>query len=294
MIWRYGQLIKIKPIPHHRLTMMLHKSPDVRIVTDHDHQGEVMATPKFVIHTPESYSGSPLAVSIMRAQAYVWLFKKIALSDWATFVEVFGMPIRIGRYDASTTTTERADLRDMLKNLGANAWAMISRAADIEINESSSRGTSPHEALINFLSREQAIVWLGGNLTTDTSGGTGTFAAADVQSRTKDDLLADDIESEQHTIEEQIFRPMVRFRFPGLEAPVPTFRRIVPENRSRLDYAELIGKAQQTGIEVPRDWAHDVMGIPKPTVDDTGRKEAVLDSLDALEQGIVEGGAFGA
>ena len=43
-------------------------------------------------------------------------------------------------------------------------------------------------------------------------------------------------------------------------------------------------------MDVPEDWARDVLAIPKPKVDDQGRREAVLEPpIDAFGEELPEG-----
>lgn len=289
-IWESLELVEINPVPHWRLTLDLRKSTDIRIITAEERLGMPAEPPKFVVHIPNAKSGSPIASSIARAQALLWLIKRLALADWATFVELFGMPVRIGTYRINTTSADKKNLMDMMKNLGSSAYAAISEAVKIEFIESSQRSIAPYEALMNFCTRETGILWLGGNLTSDTTGGTGTFAAAEVQDRVREDIRDDDIKREGRTVRDQIIRPIVALAFPGRDVPLPYFRRIKPETVDRIKEGELMFKAQQIGMDVPESWARDRLGIPKPKTDENGQREAVLEgSLDAFAEGLNEG-----
>lgn len=281
MEWEASAPVAIFPIPTQRLTMDLSRSPDVRIITEQERLGVPMSGAKFVIHIPHSTSGSPLCQSLSMAQATVWLIKKLAIADWSTFCEVFGMPIRVGKYRPAASPEEKRVLSEMLAQIGANAWAMVSEATSVEFVESSQRGVSPFEAIINYCDREQAVLWLGGNLTGDTTGGTGTFAAAKVQDDVREDLRDDDIKRESRTVREQIIRPMVAFKFPGRDAPLPIFRRIKPETVDRVKESQGIASAQKAGLRVPAKWAYERVRIPKPK-----DGEEVLEPMDAFFEGV--------
>lgn len=277
MEWESSRPVAIFNVPAHRLTMDLNLSPAVRIITQESLRGLEMSGPKFVVHVPHAVSGSPLLKSLSTAQATIWLIKKLAIADWATFCEVFGMPVRVGKYRPAAAPEEKKVLADMLANIGAAAWAMVSEATSIEFAETTNRGVSPFEALINYCDREQAVLWLGGNLTGDTTGGTGTFAAAKVQDDVRDDLRNDDIRREGRTLREQIIRPLVEFQFPGRDAALPIFRRIKPETVDRIKEAQAMKAAQNAGVVIPRKWAYDRLNIPEP---DEG--EEVLEPADAF------------
>ncbi len=290
LIWASGRLIDIEPVPSWRLTMDLAKSLDVRVRTKGNQATGIPATsPKFVVHIPDAACGSPLSASLLHAQAVLFLIKRLGLADWAAYVEQFGIPMRIGKYQNNASSEEKKALLAALKNLGSSFYGAMSQNAAIEIVESSSRGVSPHEAIINFCARETAILWLGGNLTSDTTGGTGTFSAATVQDDIRDDIRDDDIESESSTLRGQLIAPMCRYRFNRTDVPLPVFQRIKPETVDRIKEAELFGKAQAIGMEVPEDMARERLGIAKPQVDDRGNREAVLEPIDAFATGLTEG-----
>jgi len=277
MEWESSRPIAIFEVPTQRLTMDLNQSPAVRIITEQQRLGMEMSGVKFIVHTPHAVSGSPLLKSLSMAQATIWLIKKLAIADWATFCEIFGMPIRVGKYRPAATPEEKRVLTDMLANIGAAAWAMVSEATSIEFTETSQRGVAPFEAIVNYCDREQAVLWLGGNLTGDTTGGTGTFASAKVQDDVRDDLRDDDIRRESRTVREQIIAPMVEFKFPGRGAKLPIFRRIKPETVDRIKEAQAMKAAQTAGIAIPKKWAYDRLNIPEPDED-----EEVLEPSDAF------------
>lgn len=289
-VWESTELVDMVSVPHWRLTMDLRKSTDIRVITAEERvYGIVADAPKFVVHIPNAKSGSPLSNSLARAQAMLWLIKRLALADWAKFCELFGIPLRVATYQSNASPEEKRMLIDMMKNLGSAAWATVTGAVKIEFVESSQRGTAPFEALLNFCTRETGILWLGGNLTSDTTGGTGTFAGATVQDDVPDDLRNDDIKREGRTVRDQVIHPIVMLGFPGRDVPVPYFRCIKPETIDRIKEAELMSKAQHIGMDVPEAWARERIGVPKPKVDEHGKREAVLEAPDAFEDSIREG-----
>ena len=117
----------------------------------------------------------------MRVTAMAYLAKNLALKDWMIFAEVFGMPIRVARYEPSATQEEKRELLRMLESLGSHAAGVFSRAVELQVLEAN-RGTigPPYERLIEFLNREMSKAWLGQTLTTDVTGQKGTIAATQV------------------------------------------------------------------------------------------------------------------
>ena len=291
LVWEGSRLVDLAPVPTWRLTMDTQESLDVRLITEDDRLGELPRPTKLVVHVPVSSQKPPVCKARFRKMINVWLIKRIALGDWATFVELFGMPMRIGKYDAANARESmKKAFRAMLAKMGSRGWAMISKSTEIELIESSQRGTSPHQAMIEYCDRAMTIAMLGGNLGTDTTGGTGTFAAAEVQDDQQNIRRDGDIRAEGCMVRDQILRPMVRYRF-GPGAPVPYFDRKKPEARDRIKEGAAIKAAQAVGIAVGEDYARERMEIPKPEKGGEGKEaEGILEPLDAFEAGITEGG----
>ena len=283
LIWRYGELVGFTPIPNWRLTMKPEKSLDIRVLTDEERaDGIVASTPKFVVHKPRPCIGSPTRKAISSSSAWLCLFKKLARADWGTFCEIFGMPVRVGTYNRGAQDDEKKALKAALESLGASAWAMKSESSQIDFVESNQRGTSPHQAFINDCNLELGVLWLGGNLTADTTGGTGTYSAAVVQEGVRDDRLDADIRAEARTVRRQIIQPMIEYAYRGQGMPVPKFERLKPKD-SKAE-AERIAAVQKTGAKIGEDYAYEALDIPKPAAG-----ERTLEPPDAFEEGLAEG-----
>lgn len=283
LVWEGMRLVHMENVPSWRLRQETTEPSVVRVITAEDFKGVPAEGAKWVVHTPESAFGWPMAKALLRAGAFIYLIKMLAIADWAVFCEIYGMPIRIAKYQPGATPEEKTQLIDMMTNLGSKAFGVFSQAVTLEFVESSQRGTAPFKDLIEWCDRTQGKLWLGGNLTADTTGGTGTFAAANVQDEVREDLRDDDIKNEGLTVRRQIIGPMCGARF-GREVPLPFFRRVKPETVDRKVEAELIAAAQRIGIKVPLDWALERVGIPKAQ-----EKDKLLTPPDLFEDSLTEG-----
>jgi len=263
------RIVDVVPIDFARITFDAQDRPRILTQTE-PHDGIEVTWGKFVVHAPHAVAGHPPRGGLLRVTAMVYLAKTRALKAWVLFVEVFGMPVRIARYDSSATTEEKRELLRMLETLGSNAAGIFSKAIELEIVEAN-RGTQspPYDKLVDFLNREMSKAWLGQTLTTETSGLSGVFAASKVHEKVRKDIRADDIRKEARTIRRDLLAPMTAFRF-GPEAPVPYFRRVPagPTDTQEL-VAVLDAAVNRLGVRVPTGWAHDALGIPRPADDAT-------------------------
>ncbi len=241
-----------------------------RILTAEEPQEGIALPPnKFIVHTPHSVSAHPQRGGLLRVTAMVYLAKNLAIKDWMIFAEVFGMPVRIARYEPNATPEEKRELLNMLESLGSNAAGIFSRAVELQIIEAN-RGTTgpPYERLVEFLNREMSKAWLGQTLTTDVSGQKGTIAATQIHETVRQDVLADDMRKEGRTIRRDLLGPLTRWRL-GPDAPVPYFSRKLRQVARATELADVVAVAvNQLGMKVPSSWAHEALGIPQASEDE--------------------------
>ena len=241
-----------------------------RILTaEEPSEGIALPPNKFIVHTPHSVSAHPQRGGLLRVTAMVYLAKNLAIKDWMIFAEVFGMPVRIARYEPNATPEEKRELLNMLESLGSNAAGIFSRAVELQVIEAK-RGASgpPYERLVEFLNREMSKAWLGQTLTTDVSGQKGTIAATQIHETVRQDVLADDMRKEGRTIRRDLLGPLTRWRL-GPDAPVPYFSRKLRQVARATELADVLAVAvNQLGMKVPSSWAHEALGIPQASGDE--------------------------
>jgi len=275
LVWDFAggglRLIDIAPVDGARIVFDSLDRPRI-LTAEAPREGIEIGLSKFIVHTPHSVSGHPQRGGLLRVTAMAYLAKNLALKDWMIFAEVFGMPVRIARYEPTATAEEKSELLRMLETLGSNAAGVFSRAVELQIIEAN-RGTAgpPYERLVEFLNREMSKAWLGQTLTTDISGQSGSVAATQIHETVRQDVLADDLRKEARTIRRDLLAPLARLRF-GEGAAVPFFRRKLKQPGDVRTLAEVIDAAvNQLGLKVPAAWAHEALGIPamrgdEPTV----------------------------
>ncbi len=237
----------------------------LRILTDeHKFDGIALAPSKFVVHAPHARSGHPARGGLLRVTALAYLAKRFAIKDWMIFAEVFGMPVRIARYAPNASETEKRELITMLKQLGADATGIFSKAVEVEIMQTRLPGeTNLYENLCIYFDREISKAWLGQTLTTDTTRHRASTGAAQVHDRVRRDLRDDDLRKESATLRRDLLTPLVRLRF-GPAAPVPWFRRIPDMSLDPQRLAALLDTAvNRLGARVSRRWVHSALGIPE-------------------------------
>ena len=265
LVWNRGRLVETVDVPGHRLQGSFYGHAGVYLATDDSLDGVLMMSPKFVIHTPDSRAGYPLRVTITRAQAVLWVFKHFALTDWGAFNEIFGQPVRLGKYEDGTQDSVKTEVRTMMENMGTDLWAVLPKSVEVQFLEAA-RATQPYSAMIDWLESRQTILYLGQTLTTE-QGSIGSLALGKVHENVRASITLSDIQKEARTIENQVIRPMIRFRWPNQPVPMPHFKRKIIEARN-LDADRLemdrIRLARELGLIIDEDVLYDRLGLPQP------------------------------
>ncbi|MEJ2671216.1 MAG: DUF935 domain-containing protein [Deltaproteobacteria bacterium] len=218
---------------------------------------------KVIYHRYKARSGCANRAGVLRVVGWMYLLKNFALKDWAAFNEVFGMPLRLGKYEPTSTPADRDALVTAIRNLGSDAAGVISKATEIEFVEAASRsgGANPYQLMADFCNREMSKAVLGQTLTTDTAGSTGTYAAAFIHGQVRRDLVEADAQALAATLREQLLRPLVGFNF-GWDKPVPWFRFRFEEEEDLKALSEVFRNLAAMGFPLDMEHVAERFGIP--------------------------------
>jgi len=263
-----GELVlaDVVPIPFERIAFDEAGQPRV-LTAEEPIRGTDLAANKFVAHTPHAASGHPMRGGLLRVSALAYLGKHFAMKDWMVFAEVFGMPLRIARYEPQATPEEKRELLGMLQALGTDAAAIFSKAVELQLLEAGQgKAPPPYEAMCDFFNRELSKAWLGETLTVEPMAQTGSLNAVTVHNEVRKEIRQDDIAREGRTIRRDVLGPLVRLRFDE-DVPVPFFRRRFADMGDRQELAKLLSTAvNELGLKVPASWAHEALGLPAADV----------------------------
>lgn len=136
------------------------------------------------------YNDCPVYESLLKYYA----FTSFALNNWASFMEIYGKPIRVGKYLPGTSQAEKDQLWNMIQSLGTDLAAMISENTVIEFVEHKSVNASSdlYHSLLKFC-RESVTKRILGQTLTTTSQATGSYAMAKVHELVRQDILSGDL-----------------------------------------------------------------------------------------------------
>lgn len=228
--------------------------------------GETLPPYKFVTHVPTLKAGVPIRGGLARMAALSYMCKIYALTDWMAFCEVFGMPIRVGKYDNGASDNDKAVLRRAVANIGTDAAAIIPASMQVEFIEAATAkgGESLFENLADWLDRQVSKAVLGQTMTADDGS---SQAQAKVHNEVRLDLLKADAKQLAATINEQLIKPFIDFNF-GVQENYPRVVLYVPEPEDIAGLVDGVARLVPLGLKVSQSFLRDKLGIPDPQDED--------------------------
>ena len=219
---------------------------------------------KFVVHLPKLKSGLPLRGGLARCAAWAFMAKNYTLKDWLAFSEVYGMPLRIGKYPLGAVSDDAiAVLQDAVQAIGSDFAAVIPENMLIEIKESSSKGASAdlYLRLAEYLDKQVSKGVLGQTETADATPG--RLGAASEKEAVREDILRFDARQNIITNKRDLLTAAVRLNY-GPDAALPTLRYNLPEADEREILTEAVKTFVPLGWKVDGAWLRDKYGVPDP------------------------------
>ena len=230
--------------------------------------GEDLTPYKFVFHRHKARSGFTARGGLYRPVSWFYLFKNYDIKDWMVFNDLFAVPMRVGKYQAGATKTEKDVLQDAVFNLGVDAAAIISDSTAIELLESSLRGDiSSFKEFADYCDRAITKAVLGHTGSSESAAGRlgNENEANDIRA----DLKQHDAHVLENTIRHQILAPWVYFNY-GAGVGVPKFKFHTESEEDTEKTARVYGiLVRDVGFSgIPQSHIYEKFGIPKPEDDE--------------------------
>ncbi|TCS69757.1 phage gp29-like protein [Sulfuritortus calidifontis] len=232
-------------------------------LVDGSAEGAEIPPYRMIVHAPPVAAGIPLLGGVARSALWAWVFKSYAMRDWARFCELFGQPIRVGKYHQGASPDDVAVLKQAAFSLGSDAAAVIPQEMVLELIESGSKSASAdlYHQLIDYLDRQVSKAVLGQTMTTD-SGTSGSLAQAKVHQEVRRDLLEADARAVAATLTRDLIAPIVRLNL-GDAAPLPVLKLLVEDPEDLTALADHVVKLTGAGMPIPQWWVREKFGIPE-------------------------------
>jgi phage gp29-like protein len=229
-------------------------------------EGIELAGYKYLVHLPHLKTGLPIRGGIARVAAWAYLFKNYTIKDWMAFAEVFGMPLRLGKYPSGALKEDIQILKMAVANLGSDAAAVIPESMIIDFVESGkvTGGDSLFQKMADWLDVQVSRGILGQSAT--TQGTPGKLGGDEAQSEVRSDIRDDDASQLSETINRDLVRPFIDLNF-GPQAEYPELLLRAVENEDLTVLVTALEKLVPLGLRVEQSVVRDKLNIPDPADD---------------------------
>ena len=264
-----GKYIPHNFIPRPQSWFKLDKNDNLLLKTPNNPMGETLRPFGWVVHSHKSRSVQLARMGLFRTLAWLYMFKHYSVRDFAEFLELYGMPIRIGKYGAGATNEEKRTLLRALAQIGHNAAGIMPDSMTIELhnaaNTGAGSGNNPFLQMVDWCEKSIARLILGQTLTSGADGKSSTNALGNVHNEVRRDLLVSDAKQVAQTITQQIILPYLQINVdPNIALHrVPYFEFDTKKYDDLSTFADAIPKLVSIGVQIPEKWTRDKLGIPE-------------------------------
>lgn len=228
-------------------------------------QPEPLEYGKFISHIHPAKTGLPVRGGLARAIAWGWMFKNYAIKDWVGFLEMYGQPVRVGKFDVGASEGDIRKLMRAVSQLGTDAAAVYPRTMDIEFIDGKA-GTAPNElwrSMAEYIDDQVSKAVVGQTSSSDAKASGIGSGQSDLHSEVRDDIARADAKLLAATLNRDLVRPMIQLN----RGPRKKYPRIKIGKPDPVDVKGMVEAAAQLvplGVEVDAEEMREMAGLPAP------------------------------
>ncbi len=205
---------------------------------------------------------------ILRACIWPFLYKSYSIGDFAEFLQIYGLPMVLGKFLPGAGEEEKSSLMKAVASLSSNARAIMPEGMAIEIREiaAGGRGQNPHLAMADWADRAISKAILGQVLSAEAHATGLGSGVASLHAAVRRDILLADCRQIAGTLKRDLVYPLVLLNAPGIDAwkRCPGWQFDLSEREDISVYAEALPKLVAVGTQIPSAWVSEKLGIPTP------------------------------
>ncbi|MCP4695831.1 MAG: DUF935 domain-containing protein, partial [Gammaproteobacteria bacterium] len=224
---------------------------------------------KFIVHMPQLKSGVPVRNGLARRAAFSYMCKTFSVKTWRAFAEIYGLPIRPGRYGPNPKDDDLAVLRQAVANIGTDAAAIMPDSMKIEFQQLANTTGGPElfQRLVEWFDKQISKAVLGQTMTADDGS---SQSQAQVHDGVRVDILRADAKSLSETLNRDLVQPFIDLNF-GAQENYPRILFPIPKPEDLKLLTDALAKLVPLGLRVAQ---HEVRA--KFRLSEPGPKDEVF------------------
>lgn len=226
--------------------------------------GTEMQTFGWITHVARAKTGYLSRIGLVRTLVWPFLFKNYSVRDFAEFLEIYGLPLRLGKYPEGATDKEKQTLLRAVMSIGHNAGGIIPRGMELEFEKAADGSDSTFMAMIEWAEKSASKAILGGTLTSQADGVTSTNALGNVHNDVRLEIRNADLKRLAATLTRDLVYPLYVLNGKSYNdvRRIPRFEFDVAESEDLNAFADGLNKLVDIGFRIPKQWAHDKLQVP--------------------------------
>lgn len=231
---------------------------------DNTLDGQALQPFGWITHVHKAKSGYIARAGLHRVLSWPFLFKTYSVGDLAEFLEIYGLPLRLGKYQSGASDDEKSTLLRAVMSIGHDAAGIIPEGMSIEFQEAANGASDPFMAMIEWAEKSQSKAILGGTLTSQADGKSSTNALGNVHNEVRHDLMVSDAIQLAGTLTRDLVYPLLALNKGGVDdrRRLPKFKFMFDDSEDLGTLAEALPKLVAIGMNIKKEWAHERAGIP--------------------------------
>ncbi|EKO3919744.1 DUF935 domain-containing protein [Vibrio metschnikovii] len=239
---------------------------DILLISDSAPSGEPLEPYKFMVHTPRSKSGIVWRNGLARLVAVMYMLKSFTVRDWWAFAEVFGIPVRVGKYGPNASTEDISTLVNAIGRIASDAGAVIPESMKLELIETAkgNGGNTLFENMARWCDEQTSKAVLGQTMTADNGS---SQSQANVHNEVRMDIAKWDARQLEACVNEYLVKPYVILNW-GVQERYPKVRIRVPEPEDLKMLVDSLKPMIESGMRVSASEVREKFGLREPTDDE--------------------------
>lgn len=237
---------------------------ELRLRTINSMDGDALRPYNWVIHRHKSKNGYLAKQLLARVLVWPFILKHYSQRDFAEFLEIYGLPLRLGTYPAGASAEDKRTLLRAVTEIGHNAAGIIPSGMMIDFKEAAKGVSAPFLDQARYQDEMMAKVILGQTLTSG-EGRNGTQALGTVHADVRNMIRDADAAAVAITITRDLLWPFVQFNVPGVDPRrMPRVHIDTKDPRDLSSFVDGLTKYVSLGGKVGASWAAQEAGVPEP------------------------------
>lgn len=221
----------------------------------------------WIVHEHRAKSGYIEQAALFRVLAWTYAYKAYNIRDMQRFLELYGLPLRLGKYPAGIGKEARNELLRAVRNIGNDGAGVVPSTMTIDFIQAQAGKVDDFLNATTYWERKQSMAILGGTLTSQADGKTATNALGLVHDKVRREIMLHDVRQIEPTWNNQLVVPIALINGMFKADRIPKFSYQTEEAVDQAKMGEVLAKAAEMGMEIDVDYAHKVMQIPRAKKD---------------------------